>query len=1080
MPGLRLIASNRMEDLVERLAEILATPLASPLEKEIILVQSKGMERWVSMELARRHGVCANIRFPFPNAFLQETFSRVLGADQDSSFYEPAAMTWMIMKLLRSCVGPPQFESLGNYLENDPDQLKRYQLARRIAGLFDQYLIFRPEMTLAWENGREDHWQALLWRELGRGANGVHRAALKRAFLEKVRDSSTEMEGFPDRLCIFGISALPPFHLEVITELSRFIRVNLFLMNPCQEYWGHIASDREIGRVVKKSEAKGLTPEQLHLEPGNSLLASMGTLGRDFFSLIHDKSWEEEEFFRDPGENSLLACIQSDILHLREREPGSTTPISPEDRSIVVHSCHSPMREIEVLYDNLLALFAKQPELNPRDILVMTPDISSYAPFIQAVFDAPEKPSARIPFSLADRSIRGESKILAVFLAILALSGSRFGASRVLAILEADAVRRKFGFSESDLDAVRRWVDDTRIRWGIDGAHRAALGFPEFPENSWRAGLDRLLLGFAMPGGGGKLFRSILPYDNIEGADTVILGKFLEYTSRLFSRVNELERPRTLAQWSATLTRLLDDFLQPEPDAEREVLMLRQSLADLAARQELSGFDETVTLGVIRSHLVQQLESGSHGPGFMTGGVTFCAMLPMRAIPFQVICLVGMDDGVFPRQTHPLGFDLMARNPQRGDRSQRNDDRYLFLETLLSARRQLTISYVGQSIDDNSPMPPSVLVSELLDVIESGFTLAGPGSILEHITTQHRLQPFSAQYFRAGPNQEERKYFSFSEENFHAGRSMQSTGESPGPFLRLPLGEPEPEWRNLTIDQLCSFFANPARFLLRKRLQVELAPAGDIAEDLEHFDLDRLEQYPIRQRLLEERIAGHDPERLLVSERAAGRLPQGRVGESRFALLHREVEDFFSKIEPYVREPLLPPREVQLDLAPFQLTGRIERCTPLGLVHYRSATVKARDRLALWLWHLTLNSLEEFQGPRESLLIGTDATVRLVPVRQARECLAELLDIYWTGLQRPLHFFPESSHAYAQPVLVHQQAEQQALRKAREIWEGTWHRNGEGGEEHYHLCFRNVDPIDAEFQRLSLAIYRPLIVHEVP
>ena len=1073
MPDLRLFASNRMEDLVGKLAEILSTPLASPLQKEIIMVQSTGMERWVSMELARRHGVCANAWFPFPNAFLQEVFSRVLGKHADPSLYEPATMTWRIMKLLRSSISPPAFESLRNYLQNDHDHLKHYQLAQRIAGLFDQYLIFRPEMILAWESGQEQHWQALIWRELRRSANGAHRAALRRAFLEKVGDSSTKIEGLPERISIFGISALPPFHLEIIAELSRFIRINLFLMNPCQEYWSHIASDREIGRLVKKGKTEGFTPEQLHLEPGNSLLASMGTLGRDFFSMIQDGAWEEEQFFQDPGDNSLLTCIQSDILHLREREPERKTPISPDDRSIVIHSCHSPMREIEVLYDNLLALFAAEPKLTPRDILVMAPDICSYAPFIQAVCDAPEQPLARIPFSLADRSIRRESKILAVFLSILDLSGSRFGASQVLAILEADAVRRKFGFSESELEVIRRWVNDTCIRWGIDRKHRAAMGFPEFPENSWRAGLDRLLLGFAMPGRGTKLFHSILPYDDIEGSDSAILGKFLEYTSRLFADADELGRPRTLADWSAALTRLLDHFLQPDPDTEKEVLILRQSLNDLATRQGLSGFEETIPLSVIRSHLARQFDSDSHGPGFLAGGVTFCAMLPMRAIPFQVICLVGMSDGAFPRQTPSLGFDLMAGNPRRGDRSQRNDDRYLFLEAILSARCQLHISYVGQSIDDNSPLPPSVLVSELLDVIETGFTMAGPTTILNHITTQHRLQPFSPGYFK-----DDRKFFSYSEENCRAGRSMQIASEPSGPFNSLTLGEPEAEWRNVAVDQLCDFFRNPVRFLLRKRLRVELAPPGEIAEDIENFDLDRLEQYQLKQRLLEEKIAGHDPGQLFTSERAAGRLPLGRVGESRFAVVHREVEDFFGTIQSFVREPMLPPQEVELDLPPFQLTARIERCTQLGLVHYRSANVKARDRLTLWIWHLILNGQEEFEWTRGSFLIGNDASLELLPARQARQHLAGLLDIYWAGLRRPLHFFPESSYVYARQLLVSQKEEKQALQAARTAWEGTPHSRGERDEEHYDLCFRTVDPIDEEFQHLSLQIFQPLLEHQ--
>ena len=546
MRNFRLFTGNRLENLADQLAGVLSTPLASPLDKEIIVVQSKGMERWVSMELARRHGICANISFPFPNVFVNEVIRKTLPEFSEQSPFDPKTMTWMIMKLLPSCIERPGFESIRAYLSETEGDLKRFQLSERIADTFDQYMLFRPEMMLKWERGEEDHWQAALWKELVNGHEGQHRAALGEALLEVLGKPSTKIGDFPERISVFGISTLPRFHMQVFNSISRFTQVNLFLMNPCKEYWGDIFSDWEIKRAIDKGESQLLSAEDLHLEK-MSLLGSMGKLGRDFFDLINEFDCEEIQLFEEPGENNLLNCIQSDILNLRERaqEIDGKESVSENDTSIQTHSCHSPMREIEVLHDRLLEMFEKDQGLMPKDILVMTPDVKTYAPYIQAVFDMPADDPKKIPYSIADRSIKVEGKIIETLLAITRLRESRFSAFQVMAILECQAVQQRFDLSEADLELIRKWVEDTRIRWGIDGVNRGEMDLPDLSENTWKAGLDRLLMGYAMPGREENMFAGVLPFDDMEGSETLVLGKFIEFI--FFKYLTNFRQPSIIA-----------------------------------------------------------------------------------------------------------------------------------------------------------------------------------------------------------------------------------------------------------------------------------------------------------------------------------------------------------------------------------------------------------------------------------------------------------------------------------------------------------------------------------------------------
>ena len=366
----------------------------------------------------------------------------------------------------------------------------------------------------------------------------------------------------------------------------------------------------------------------------------------------------------------------------------------------------------------------------------MTPDIETYAPYIEAVFGTSEP---RIPFNISDRSAEHESTLAATFMALLELAGSRYDANRVLAILDEPSVQRRFGLAEGDLDTINGWVRESQIRWGIDGAHRASFGLPATHEHTWRFGLDRLLLGYALPAGNERLFAGVLPYDEIEGSGGEVLGRFQSFAEAAIALDAQLAPTRSIAQWAELLHGMLARFFEPTEDREYELEAVRSAITALQTETRAARYTGAVPLAVIKSALRERLEVP--GRAFLSGGVTFCAMVPMRSLPFEVVCMIGMNDGAFPRMRRPFGFDLMADDFRKGDRSRRDDDRYLFLESMLSARRCLYVSYTGRHIRDDSVIPPSVLVSELLDHIAQGLD-AGI-DVREHLVTVHPLQAFS-------------------------------------------------------------------------------------------------------------------------------------------------------------------------------------------------------------------------------------------------------------------------------------------------------------------------------------------------
>lgn len=1076
---LNIYTSNRMENLVEALAGVVEEPLSLPMAPEVIVVQSKGMQRWVSMELARRFGVWANCAWPFPNAMMWRLYNIVMPEiPVDEAAFAPEVLAWKIMQRLPGFLDRGAFAQLRNYLTGDGDGLKLFQLACRIADTFDQYTLFRPEMLAEWEKAADgafaDAWQALLWRTLAADGGGWHRGRMKEEFLRRMKEIKTPIDGMPERIAVFGISYLPAHHMEALAAISAVTDVNLFLLSPTREYWSDIVS--------KKAKARLAEGEAALRSEGHPLLASLGRMGRDFSDMvieIGDVASLHEELYEEPGEETLLKQMQTDILNLSEGVPGTKKrTLTEDDRSIQVHSCHSPLREIEILHDNILALLDGMEGLMPRDIVVMTPDIETYAPYIASVFESFHDPSIKIPYSIADRRLKSEGRIAEAMLKLLDLPESRFTSVSLLDILAAAPVQRRFGLEEADIDRIRDWVEKTAIRWGMDEKSRLDLGLPGYRENSWRAGLDRLLLGYALPDEKNRLFNGILPFDEMEGADTLILGKLADFIDRIDAMTKRLAAPRTLAGWRAECARLLSDFIAADEKMEDELAAVSGVVARMGELAETSGYDGMVSASVIKAWLSMALERAERGLGFITGGVTFCAMLPMRSIPFRVVALIGINDGAFPRQNFTPGFDLAARNPRRGDRSLRDEDRYLFLEALLSARDCFYVSYVGQSIKDNSEIPPSVLVSELLDAIDRGFEREDGEGIAEKLLTKHRLQAFNRDYFSP-----ESPLFSYSAANFEAllerdassFRGLGARRDADG-FLKRPLPPPDDGWREVPLLQLHRFFRNPAKFFLEKRLEIameedDVQSAGPLPKR-EPFSLERLDGYKLKQELLDRALRGENTGAYLTVARSRGLVPPGRHGGIVFETAERQAQEFSRRVQERIGDAeRLAPLDVDFPLGGFRLTGRLEDLWSEGMIRFRSAKMKGKDTILAWIDHLVLNASRREGYPQNSLLIMEDEEKVFLPVAAPLPILQSLLELYWQGLQAPLRFFPASSVAYAA-------GGKWSLDEAQKKWNDRFPDiPGECRDASFRLCFGETAPFDDAFENIAHTVMEPLLDH---
>ncbi len=1064
---LKLYQSNCLEQLVDLLAATVSTPLQSPFAAETVVVQHPGMGHWLSLRLAERLGICANVAFPLPAGFIWGIFRAILDEVPEHNPFEPALLAWRILGLLDEVKDQDLFKPVSTYLADDSDP-KRYDLACRIAETFDQYLLYRPDWIKQWEAGHPavagDGWQAELWRRLSASSAEAHWIQLQQ-HLHRLLLSDGAQDRLPERISLFGISTLSPGYLETLRCLSERVDTHLFLLNPCAAHWAEIV-DKEM-KARSEEEAGG---SELYLEVGHPLLASLGRQGRDFFASILEYDPGTIDRFEPPENRGLLGQLQQDICDLRDRTAEPKQPLPVNDRSLQFHSCHSIMREVEVLKDQLLEIFQKNRHIEPSDVLVMSPAMERYAAYIEAVFSSTD--ATAVPYQIVDKSVMLESPLVAGFFNLLQIDKSRFDSNSIMALLEITAIQRCFGLAESDLELIVRWIRESGIRWGHSGAERAHLGLPRIDQNSWRAGLDRMLLGYALPGGGTQLFQGILPYDEIEGVDATLLGALNAFIDALSDLRARLQGKHTVDAWGQLLLEMVDSFFDPSEQEEPQIQLLRNGIETLCNQSQCAEFRGKVSLELIYKYLETQLAKGQGGNRALSRGVTFCSLASMRGLPYKVISLIGMNDGDFPKHRPTPGFDLMAGRFRFGDRIRRADDRYLFLETLISARHTLYISFVGQHIRDNSNLPPSGLVDELLDYLDRCYYTESDGAVRDHCIIHHPLQPFSRYYFQPGS-----RLLSYSKEMYKAHQASLNATTSSAPFLRHRLPETDSTWRQVELKQLIKFFSNPARYFVQHRLGIYYEREEEPLKTTEPFALDYFAQCELSQALVEHELAGEGKDLLHAQIRASGDLPHGRFGDRIFEQQRGVAKKFADRLKPYLETTRKSAIEIDLCLNGMQLYGCLNNSMGReGQFGYSAHTIWKNQLLELWINHLVLNRVKPPDVKLASRWLDDKKLYSFAPVDLPEKHLGKLLDLYWEGLHHPLHFFPKSSCEYMEQRLKERRVED-CLDRAKQKWGGEYVGNNEGSDPYYRLAFPDEEVFDESFITLSEQIYRPLLEH---
>lgn len=1032
---LKVYHSNSLNVLRDILVEmIVRKPLTDPFCAEQILVQSPGMAQWLKLEIAQRVSIAANIDFPLPASFLWRTFSQLLTDVPERSAYSKESMTWILMGILPTHLHSEEFAPLAHYMADDETPLKLYQLCEKVADLFDQYLVYRPDWIAQWERGEDkpatdlERWQPILWRAIvtdtqSRQLPHWHRANMFDAFIEVIENAQTI--AIPERVFVFGISALPENYLQALVTLGKRCDIHLMVANPCRQYWSDIVDKRYLGQLQRRANSADQSEiESLKLyQQGNPLLASMGKLGRDYLHLLNQLNLPQVELFSEDDNQSLLRALKSDILSLHNRRctlDGSNDllsngvedrlAIAANDHSISFHACHSAMREVEVLQDQLLNILQENPQIELRDIIVMMPDVSFYSPFIEAVFGQASG-EKYLPFSISDRNAQQESPLIANFLSILSLAQGRYAGSQIIELLSLPALQRRLELDESSFTLIRQWILDSGIKWGLDAQDREELSLPQFNQNSWQFGLDRMFSGFAL-GDLEQTWQDIAPYPEIEGLDAAYLGQLDHFVELLNTCKKQFKQSAGFSQWISFFQQLLNDLYTPDDSDLAAMEMIYSALEKLQSTLTEVGFTDQIDAQIVLDYLQQSLSAQRSGQRFLSGQVNFCTLMPMRAIPFEVVCLLGMNDGEYPRSVPPMGFDLMVEHSRKGDRSRRDDDRYLFLEALLSAQSILYISYVGRSLADNSPRAPSVLISELRDYLQQGFYLENDHqltdqlasvlaieqqgeNLLKHLTFEQNMSAYHSANFQQGSSQ------SYAEQWLSVAQLNQSKPSAQS-FLQ-PLVAADLE--TLTLAELCRFFKQPVRYFFQQRLQVNFRGEEELVRDEEPFSLSGLDNYIVRDRLLDRSLRAQNPEQYAQFLKAVGLLPLGVAGDKQAAKNLHDATELAEKIAPLIQGEMHR-LSFDIPLDTLSLQGWIEPLFERGVVKYSAGNSSGKHYISTWVEHLAAcaagcSHATYFRAINEQFHF------RAVAEGVAKTYLNELVSIYRNGLMLPMPWLPD-------------------------------------------------------------------------
>ncbi|GHE78000.1 RecBCD enzyme subunit RecC [Amycolatopsis deserti] len=1012
--------------LVGALAELLRAPPDDPFAPEVVAVPAKGVERWLAQRLSATLGIAANIDFPHPDRLVAGALAAGGTTRPEDDPWAPGRLLWTVLEVIDDCLAEPWCALLAHHLgaADEPGSHRRgrrYSTAEAVTRLFRAYGENRPAMLTDWAAGvasdgaggtvDEDlAWQVELWRRV-RARAGVPSPAEQLADACRRLSAEPGLVDLPRRVSLFGPTRLPHAHLEVLGALADHRDVHLWLTHPSPAMWETLAGHPAPVRRAQDDSAAGLR---------NPLLAGLSRDVRELQHRLRGRGADVHHPGREPGTGT-LAAVRADIA--ADRPPGAAGLVR-HDGTIAIHACHGAARQVEVLREALLGLLAADDTLQPRDIIVMCPDVDAFAPLITAAFGQPgsaRHPGHRLRVRLADRGPARTNPVLDIVSTLLRLADGRVTAGEVLDLAASEPVARRFGFTADAVETLRTWTVTAGARWGLGERQRAAHGLAGVRQNTFATALDRLLLGVAADESEHEWLGLALPLDDVDSSDVDLAGRFAELADRLAATLARLAGEQPAVDWTAALESALDLLTAVPPELSWQRV---QASRELAAANEHAGATR-LRLADVRSMLARRLDPRPTRSNFRTGDLTVCTLVPMRSVPHRVVALIGLDDDLFPRDAGADGDDVLARDPCAGERDPRSEDRQLLLDAVLAATDHLLICYTGADPVTGAVRPPAAPLAELIDVVRA--TVTDPGAVV----TRQPLQPFDAANF-APPAPA-----SFDSDAFAAARAARRPSPPP-PFLPAPLA---PVRTDIALDDLVAFLANPARAFLRQRLGITLpGPAGEIGDALP-LAVDGLVRWEIGTRMLAAALAGAALPDLCQAELRRGTLPAGRLGTTAVDAIARSVDVVRNAAAPHL-DVAATSVDVTVALPGHRrITGTVAGVRGTVLLNASYSALSPRQRVAAWARLLAVAAATGDPGWRAVTIGPVKAEApaarrsTLAVPSGAGEILVQLADLHDRGMAEPLPLAPAAAERYAARRLAGMDAEEARLDAAR-AWTG--------------------------------------------
>ncbi|MEO5890164.1 MAG: exodeoxyribonuclease V subunit gamma [Ferruginibacter sp.] len=912
--SLQLNVSNSLKDLAQQLAMDLRKHAGNVFQTRWLVTQTDGMNNWLTIQLAGKVGINANCRFVKPNDIVNQIYYWLGGFDKQVLAADH--LKWLIYNLLNEEEFIQQFATISAYYLGD--DVKRIALAGRVADLFDQYQVYRPEMVDEWnssatKNTTGNDWQKYLWVKVKEKTSPAltDKTSVIRYIINELNDPAQQEKIYArlPQVHIFGVSIITHLHIQLFNELSKYISVSFYLLNPAPlVYWLDDRTEKQIARLARLQKTPGKLSDRL-AGAGNTLLISWGkviqeTFGLlfendDFLNVYNDSGVEEPE--SSPGD-TMLQKIQQDIFYNHDSESRNKLTINDlQDGSLTIHACYTQVREVESLYNYLVHLADEKKELlSPREIVVMVSDIDAYAPYIKAIFNTA---IYRFPFSIADESYQSGDSLFTAIESILSISEDDFTAEDVMELLDSRYIRSRFNITDTAL--VRKVVNAANIRFGIEGNVDDDTVLV-----SWNNGLQRILYGICMSGSTeyNNEGNSIYPLDMAEGEDALELISFSHFIEVLKWYVKDRANKRNLAEWGQYIQDLADNLVyQPDtndPDEDYQRLLLYIENLNLLT----DTYNEAISFEVFKHSFLDIIATQTRSGSFAVGGITFCSLIPMRSIPFKVVALLGMDFDKFPRREIPLSFNLMETKRRKGDRNVKDNDKHLFLETVLSAKEYLYISFIGRNAKDNSVHPPSALVDELVDYVESGLT----GTTIKVRDTLIITQPlhgFSQKYFKHLPG-------------LYSYLGDDASAQQPGLKITGKTKDSKAfEWDEISATALLAFYKNPFKWYYNKVLGIYYNDEEVLLPDTELFELDKLQEWRLKQDILyldEVEIPVYQSKALKT-----GALPLKHMADIQIAKTQEEVSPVKKMLQGCIGEHVERQELIEISLGNTVVAGKL-------------------------------------------------------------------------------------------------------------------------------------------------------------